>query len=731
LVQGDRLAIIGHNGSGKSTLLRVLAGIYHPQKGTVECDRSVSALFNIALGFRQEASGYRNIVIKGLIAGKQRAEIERIIPEIAAFTELGPFLHMPIRTYSQGMAMRLAFAIATAFSHDILLLDEWIGAGDAQFLEKAVKRMSSFVESAQILVLASHSATLLRRVANKAIWMESGRIREAGAVDDLLDRYEAEAKASARAARASRPIVMDDIALTVSPAEILDYRPGSKGVVGEITWDASRSGVEAIELFVVNANGTETLCFTGNNTGQMTTRPWLKPGLEFRLRDTDTGILLASKIILPHSPSIASAERDASIPATLTIEPGEILDFQPGSKGIVGEVSWDAGSGVEAVDVFVVNARGEESLCFQGGDMGRMKTKAWLKPGLEFRLRNADNGDLLASTVVLPRPEAVPKSSDTARSTPITLAVTPAEILDYRPGSKGIAGEVSWDAEGSGVETVEIFVVNARGEETLCFQGSDMGKMKTKPWLKPGLEFRLRNADSGDLLASTTILPRPEPVPERKGPTRTTPISLTVTPAEILDYQPGTKGIVGEVAWDARDSGVGAVEVFVVNARGEETLCFRGTDAGRMNTKPWLKPGLEFRLKDADSGALLASTVILPSTQATPNTAAPTTNTPASLTVTPAEIHDDLPGGQGIVGEVSWTASSAVEAVEIFVVNASGVETLCFRGRGSGRATTKPWLRPGLEFRMRNAANGALLATFSVRPATGAATTSSQMGVAS
>src|SRR4249919_269279 len=171
LREGDRLAIIGHNGAGKSTLLKALAGIYRPQQGRVEASSPVTGIFNISLGFRAEATGYRNILLKGLIAGKTRAQIDRAVPEIAEFTELGPYLHMPLRTYSQGMAMRLAFAIATAFSSEILLLDEWIGAGDAQFLEKAVKRMSSFVESAQILVLASHSATLLRRVANKAIWM--------------------------------------------------------------------------------------------------------------------------------------------------------------------------------------------------------------------------------------------------------------------------------------------------------------------------------------------------------------------------------------------------------------------------------------------------------------------------------------------------------------------------------------------------------------------------------
>jgi ABC-2 type transport system ATP-binding protein/lipopolysaccharide transport system ATP-binding protein len=613
LNHGDRLAIIGHNGSGKSTLLRVLAGIYHPQKGSVECDRSVSALFNISLGFRQEASGYRNIVLKGLIAGKRRAEIERIIPSIAEFTELGPYLHMPLRTYSQGMAMRLAFAIATAFSHDILLMDEWIGAGDAQFLEKAVKRMSSFVESAQILVLASHNGPLLRRVANKAIWMESGRIREAGDVGDLLDRYEAEAKASARAAREATPIRMDAISLTITPAEIPDYRPGTKGIAGEIAWDASESGVEATELYVVNALGAETLCYRGGNAGQMTTRPWLKPGLEFRLKDEDTGILLASAIIGPIVRASESREPESRKPVSLAIIPAEIPDFRPGSKGLVGEVEWDAtGSDAETVEIFVVNANGDEALCFQGGSAGRMKTKPWLRPGLEFRLKDGETGALLATTMVGPVLPSTSAKVGPTRTLPIALTITPAEIPDFRPGSKGIVGEVAWDAEGSGVDGVEIFVVNANGDEVLCFQGGSTGRMKTKPWLRPGLEFRLKHGETGAVLATASVGPRVPSALQRAAPMRSLPIALTVTPAEIPDYGPGSKGIAGEVAWDAAGSGVETVEIFVVNANGVETLCFRGPSAGSATTKPWLRPGLEFRLKDEATGKLLATTTVQP-----------------------------------------------------------------------------------------------------------------------
>jgi len=190
LETGDRLALVGHNGSGKSTLLRVLAGIYHPDGGHVSSSSNVSGIFNMSLGFRQEATGYRNLVLKGLMAGRSRAEIEAALPEIAEFTGLGPYLDMPLHTYSQGMAMRLAFAATTAFSNDILVMDEWIGAGDAGFQEKIIARMNDFLHASTIVVVASHSATLLRRLANKAMWLEQGQVRRVGG-PEVIDEYEA------------------------------------------------------------------------------------------------------------------------------------------------------------------------------------------------------------------------------------------------------------------------------------------------------------------------------------------------------------------------------------------------------------------------------------------------------------------------------------------------------------------------------------------------------------
>lgn len=396
LQQGDRLAIIGHNGSGKSTLLKVLAGIYLPQQGTVECDHPVSGIFNIALGFRHEATGYRNIVLKGLIAGKTRAQIEQAIPEIADFTELGAYLDMPLRTYSQGMAMRLAFAIATAFASDVLLLDEWIGAGDAQFREKMIQRMTGFVQSAHILVLASHSTQLLRRVANKAIWLEAGRIREAGPVDELMHRYEAEAKSAARASRIRSPIRKDAVRLSIEPAALPDFAPEHEGIVGEITWDARDSGVQRVDLSVVGLTGREVQFIRADVAGHVTTKPWLKPGVEFRLKDTETGEVLATATVGGNMAQPAPRPIRKEL-AALTVSPAAVATGGHAD----GIVDWDVrGSGIERVEISVTGPDGAQRMFVRGGMAGHAAIKNWLKPHLRFDLKNADTGEVVATTTV-------------------------------------------------------------------------------------------------------------------------------------------------------------------------------------------------------------------------------------------------------------------------------------------------------------------------------------------
>jgi homopolymeric O-antigen transport system ATP-binding protein len=186
---GDRVALIGTNGAGKTTLLRVMAGIYEPVIGVVKSRGRVSPMFDIALGIDVEISGYDNIRLRGLILGLSAGEIEERMADIVEFTELGDYLDIPVRTYSSGMMTRLTFAVATCFAPEILLMDEWIVAGDAGFLAKAQHRIESFIEKAGILVLASHSSDICRQWCNKAVWMERGEIKMHGDIATVLDSY--------------------------------------------------------------------------------------------------------------------------------------------------------------------------------------------------------------------------------------------------------------------------------------------------------------------------------------------------------------------------------------------------------------------------------------------------------------------------------------------------------------------------------------------------------------
>jgi ABC-type polysaccharide/polyol phosphate transport system ATPase subunit len=178
LSAGDRLALIGPNGSGKTTLLKVLYGIFAPTRGIVIREGRVDALFNINLGFRPEATGRRNIELRGLINGWTPRDILHRTEEIIDFSELGDFIDLPFKSYSQGMAARLAFAAATTLEPEILLMDEWIGAGDARFQDKANKRMKQISEKAGIIVLASHNERLLRKVCNCALRLDGGEVIE-------------------------------------------------------------------------------------------------------------------------------------------------------------------------------------------------------------------------------------------------------------------------------------------------------------------------------------------------------------------------------------------------------------------------------------------------------------------------------------------------------------------------------------------------------------------------
>jgi len=300
LAQGDRLAVIGHNGSGKSTLLRTLAGIYHPQQGRVERDRAVSGIFNMSIGFRQEATGYRNILLRGLMAGWRRRQIEAAIPSIEEFTGLGEYLSMPVHTYSQGMALRLAFAITTTFAHDILVMDEWIGAGDAYFQEKVIARMNSLIEQSHICVIASHSNTLLRRITDQCLWLEDGRVRAYGPTTELLDEYEQEVnEVHHRVARentvARKALPADYAPLWLEPRGA-SFAKGEPPRAADLSWDVSGYGIGRVRIGVVDPRrgDAETIVFTGAPAGRRKTGTWAVSGMEFRLRDDADDLLLGT-----------------------------------------------------------------------------------------------------------------------------------------------------------------------------------------------------------------------------------------------------------------------------------------------------------------------------------------------------------------------------------------------------------------------------------------------------
>jgi ABC-2 type transport system ATP-binding protein/lipopolysaccharide transport system ATP-binding protein len=186
---GDRVGLVGRNGAGKTTLLRVIAGIYEPVRGRVQVEGQTAPLFDIAFGMDPESTGYENILLRGLFLGLERKAIRERAEEIAEFTELGRFLDLPLRTYSAGMRMRLAFAVSTSIEPDILLVDEGIGAGDAAFLAKANRRLQEFTGKAAIIVLASHSEQLVRSMCDKAVLMQQGRVLATGDAEEVLRMY--------------------------------------------------------------------------------------------------------------------------------------------------------------------------------------------------------------------------------------------------------------------------------------------------------------------------------------------------------------------------------------------------------------------------------------------------------------------------------------------------------------------------------------------------------------
>jgi ABC-type polysaccharide/polyol phosphate transport system ATPase subunit len=202
---GARIGVIGDNGAGKSTLLRTIAGVYPVERGRVEVHGRISSMFDITLGFERESTGWENIRFRSYLLGETPRRLEKKIREIGEFTELGGFLDVPLKCYSAGMVMRLAFAAATSCEPEILLIDEVFGTGDLSFRAKAKQRMEQLMESARIFVMVGHDLPSIASFCKTVVWMEHGRVRMVGPAETVLSAYEGQVAGCVKGGSASSP----------------------------------------------------------------------------------------------------------------------------------------------------------------------------------------------------------------------------------------------------------------------------------------------------------------------------------------------------------------------------------------------------------------------------------------------------------------------------------------------------------------------------------------------
>lgn len=186
--EGERVGIIGPNGAGKSTTLKAIAGLYPITGGKIETIGKVQSLLDLGVGFEIEATGRENILYRGLLLGETPESLKEKTEEIIEFADLGEFIDYPIKAYSSGMIVRLAFAISTMIQGDILLLDEIFGAGDAQFMKKATNRIKDLIEQAHILVFVSHDFHTIKEICTRAVWLENGQIVMDGQAEYVVDQ---------------------------------------------------------------------------------------------------------------------------------------------------------------------------------------------------------------------------------------------------------------------------------------------------------------------------------------------------------------------------------------------------------------------------------------------------------------------------------------------------------------------------------------------------------------
>lgn len=200
LWRGETLGVVGRNGAGKSTLLRLLAGITRPDVGEYVNHGYQATLLSLQVGFVPHLSGRENVMLSGLLLGLQRKEIEERMADIVAFAELEDFINQPIQTYSSGMRARLGFSTAFYVDPDILLIDEVLGVGDAAFVKKSKKVMREKISSDTTVVLVSHSASAIRSVCDRAVWIDGGRVQLDGDTEEVLAAYDDWGKARSASA---------------------------------------------------------------------------------------------------------------------------------------------------------------------------------------------------------------------------------------------------------------------------------------------------------------------------------------------------------------------------------------------------------------------------------------------------------------------------------------------------------------------------------------------------
>jgi lipopolysaccharide transport system ATP-binding protein len=189
VTNGERVGIVGRNGAGKSTLLRAIAGVYPVARGRRRVDGSVCSLFDIAVGFEPDATGWQNIFYRSYLQGETPTIVQAKLRAIGAFSELGEFLELPVRSYSTGMTLRLAFSVATSGEPEILLIDEFFSTGDLGFQRKGEERMQGFIQRAKIVLMVGHNLGFLQKFCNRVIWLHKGRIVADGPAPEIIDRY--------------------------------------------------------------------------------------------------------------------------------------------------------------------------------------------------------------------------------------------------------------------------------------------------------------------------------------------------------------------------------------------------------------------------------------------------------------------------------------------------------------------------------------------------------------